>query len=117
MRNSLGGLPKRTQTFLFFSINPLSVKEFQAQLRKEFLTLITTAKKVKADRDAIEESQAAAKKLNTTAPILPIAGVNISFTKKGLNQVRAFCLVYFVPANFLTSVRKLAVGSSRGYRR
>ena len=96
MHNSLGGLPKRTQTFLFFSIDPNGVKNFPAKLQK-LLPLITTAKDVQASRDAIENSKKAAKDNNTTAPILPITGVNISFTKKGLTQVRGFYFVYSLP--------------------
>ncbi|KAL8787765.1 MAG: hypothetical protein Q9195_007634 [Heterodermia aff. obscurata] len=92
----LGGLPKRTQTFLFFSIDSPDrastdpsklVKDFQTKLLKEFVPLITTAKQAKVQRDDIEESRAAAKKHKSTAPILPMAGVNISFTKKGLNRL------------------------------
>lgn len=94
MRNSLGGLPKRAQTFLFFTIDPKRIQEFRTQLKK-FVPQITTLAKVKDDRDAIEKSKAAAK--NSTAPILSITGVNISFTKKGLTQVRAFCLLFFRP--------------------
>ena len=92
MRNRLGGLPKKTQTFLFFSINSQGVKDFQNRL-KIFAPLITTVTDVFNDREKIKESQDDANKKNITAPDLPITGINISFTKKGLDLVRDFVLV------------------------
>ena len=101
MHNSLGGLPKRTQTFLFFSIDVNSVEDFLKALSK-FKDLITTAKHVKDDRATIDKNKKVASESNTTAPVLPITGVNIAFTKKGLIRVRAFCSIYFQPRTSLT---------------
>ena len=69
MRNRLGGLPKKTQTFLFFSINSQGVKDFQNRL-KIFAPLITTVTDVFNDREKIKESQDDANKKNITAIII-----------------------------------------------
>ena len=95
MHSSLGGLPKRTQTFLFFSIN--SVTSFLGKVQQkdgDFKKLITSAQQVKKARDEIEKNKGSSKDL-------PISGVNIAFTKKGLIRVCASCSVYFQPGTSL----------------
>ena len=83
----LGGLPKKTQTFFFFQIDKNRVSEFRKQLAK-FVPEITTTTNVVKNREDIDRNKAEAQKSNTKPSLLEISGINISFTKKGLTQVR-----------------------------
>lgn len=83
--NSAGGLPKRTQTFLFFQIQ--NVTDFRKQLYK-FKDLVTTATQALKDRGEINTAQDEAKRFKTRPKILVQSGVNISFTQKAFVLVR-----------------------------
>ena len=83
------GLPKKCEVFLFFNINDGTVTNFRAQLGK-LAPLITTVARVQHDQAKIAEEKERAKAENTKAHILGMAGLNISFSHKGLQQVRRF---------------------------
>jgi len=68
------GLPKKTQTYIFFDI--VNVQKFRNDLRL-FIPIIKTVSQVLKDRKNIDEHK---KKL---PGLLPIVGVNISFSHTG----------------------------------
>lgn len=71
----LGGLPKKTQTFLFFQIDKNRVKDFRTQLG-QFVPLITTTAQAIKDREKIKEGRGQG--------LLKLSGVNVAFSQKGL---------------------------------
>lgn len=71
----LGGLPKKTQTFLFFQIDQNRVQDFRTQLYQLVPLITTTAQTVK-DRAKIAQ--------NKGKPLLKLSGVNVAFTHKAL---------------------------------
>lgn len=82
-----GGLPKKTQTFFFFQIDKPRIQDFRKQLAK-FVPLITTTAKVIEDRGKIDQSRKeAVRGPNAKTPLVPLSGVNIAFTQKGLVQI------------------------------
>lgn len=89
------GLSKKTEIFFFFRI--VDGTAFQSQL-KNLVPLITTADKATGEKAQIRAFKAAkASGTNgdgtnglgeiTDGTTLPIAGVNIAFSQKGLNAV------------------------------
>ena len=83
---SLGGLPKKTQTFFFFRIDKDrsgAVDEFRKQL-SQLIPLITFNDQSKKDHDTIDN--------NKGKGLLKISGVNLAFTQEGLATVSyRFC--------------------------
>lgn len=79
----LGGLPKKTQTSLFFQITNTAL--FKAQL-KLFIPLVKTTAQVIADRKAIDDHKK--KTPQGQIPILlPMVGVNIAFSRFGMDKL------------------------------
>lgn len=74
------GLPKKTQTFIFFKIN--NGKRFLADLVK-LVPLIKTVAQSLQDRDDIASHKRESKK-----GLFKLAGVNISLTSTGLHEVK-----------------------------
>ncbi|KAJ3566218.1 hypothetical protein NP233_g7137 [Leucocoprinus birnbaumii] len=75
----LSGLPKKTQTFMFFKIT--NGKQFVADLVKLVPLIQTVAQSLK-DRDDIDQHKKAKK-----PGLIPMAGANISLTKTGLDAM------------------------------
>lgn len=71
----LGGLPKKTQTFLFFQIDKNRVQDFRTQL-SQLVPLITTTAQTVKDRARIAQ--------NKGGHLLKLSGVNVAFTHKAL---------------------------------
>ncbi|PPQ68900.1 hypothetical protein CVT26_001837 [Gymnopilus dilepis] len=71
----LSGLPKKTQTYFFFAIT--NVAKFRHHLHK-LVPYIKTVAGVLKDRDAIDHH-----KKNKHPGLVPMTGVNISFSHKG----------------------------------
>lgn len=90
------GLPKKTETFLFFRIDDARVHQFRTQLAK-LVPLITTTSQVVKDRERIAQhkkdmpertgGQEVLKDNRGPPPFLGISGVNLAFTHKGLQKV------------------------------
>ena len=89
------GLPKKTQTYFFFTIDDARIPEFRRQLAK-LVPLITTTAQVKDDRQKIAQmKQEGLKKQDQhghdddddARGTLKISGVNLAFTQKGLLKV------------------------------
>nr|WAW38308.1 DyP-type peroxidase [Cyanosporus caesius] len=78
----LAGLPKKTQTYIFFQIDD-DTAAFRAQLA-QLIPLITTTTQVQQDRREIAASKAAAIEDNIAPPIIELSGVNIAFSHSGL---------------------------------
>ena len=76
------GLPKKKQLYIFFDI--VDVKKFQQDLVR-FIPLIKTVAGVLKDRQAIDDHKK--KKL---PGLIPLVGVNISFSHKGFVKVRKY---------------------------
>jgi len=74
------GLPKKTQLYIFFDI--VNVAQFRKDL-VHFIPLIKTVAQVLKDRKAIDDHKK--KKL---PGLIPLVGVNISFSHKGFVKVR-----------------------------
>ncbi|KAF9560569.1 peroxidase TAP [Agrocybe pediades] len=75
----LSGLPKKTQTYIFFDIT--NVKKFRSDLRN-FIPLIKTVAQVLKDRKAIDDH-----KKQKLPGLLPIVGVNIAFSHLGFAKL------------------------------
>jgi len=73
------GLPKKTQTYIFFAIKDSS--KFRSDL-KRFIPLVTTVEQVLKIRDEIDEHKR--KKL---PGLVPCVGVNVSFSHFGLSKL------------------------------
>ena len=86
------GLPKKTEDFLFFTIDNGKVKEFRAQLAN-LVPLIRTAAQALDDQKKIGQSQKDAKQQGTDKPLLKLSGVNIAFTQAGLTLVSSADIV------------------------
>lgn len=80
------GLPSKTQTYYFFSIDQARVKEFRKQLA-HLIPLITTTAQAFGFRKTISEEKSASAKRGVPGPLLKISGVNIAFSHKGLQKV------------------------------
>lgn len=89
----LSGLPKKTETFLFFQIT--NVGSFRNQLFK-YAPRIKTVAQVLKDRKDIEDHK---KKGDKT--LMPMVGVNIAFSHKGLVKMGIDDSVLTGDANFL----------------
>jgi hypothetical protein len=81
------GLAKKHQSFYFFRINTSNVSHFTTQL-VSFIPLITTVKDAQGFHKSILDAKKEAEKAGKKAPLLDLVGVNISFSKKGLDVVR-----------------------------
>ncbi|KAF8625444.1 hypothetical protein AX17_006845 [Amanita inopinata Kibby_2008] len=77
----LVGLPKKTATNLFFQIT--NVEQFRKQLNK-LIPLITTAEQALKGRQAIEDHK---RNASHGKHLIPMAGVNISFSHFGLAKM------------------------------
>lgn len=71
----LGGLPKKTQTFLFFQIDKNRVHDFRTQL-SQLVPLITTTAQTVKDRAKLNQHKGGG--------LIKLSGVNIAFTHKAL---------------------------------
>ena len=80
------GLPKKTQTYLFFQIDANRVNEFRKQLA-QLIPLISTSAQLTSDRQKIAENKKSAAEKNLAVSLLKLSGLNISFSQKGLVQV------------------------------
>ena len=80
------GLPKKTQTYLFFQIESARVHDFRVRLGK-LLPLITTAAQVTEDLKKIASHKKKAAEDKTTPSLLEMSGVNIVFSHKGLLEL------------------------------
>jgi hypothetical protein len=94
------GLPKKTQTFLFFQIDNARVYEFRMQLA-ELVPLITTTvqvmndqKKIVHHKKSVASQRATQEYLETsdgqehlTPELLKLSGLNLAFSEKGLEKV------------------------------
>ncbi|KAF8654275.1 hypothetical protein AX16_003570 [Volvariella volvacea WC 439] len=77
----LSGLPKKTETYYFFEItDPATFKTHM----KRFIREIKTVKGVLKDREAIERHRKEHSKDGRKPPLIPLVGVNISFSHFGL---------------------------------
>ncbi|MDI1485783.1 MAG: dye-decolorizing heme-containing peroxidase [Ramalina farinacea] len=74
----LAGLPKKTQTYLFFQIHANNVDAFRTHLA-QLVPHITTIAQVKADLDQIAKN-----KQSGDNQLLKLSGINIAFSQKGL---------------------------------
>jgi hypothetical protein len=73
------GFPKKTETYFFFQVT--NVKNFRSQLVK-FAASVKTAAQVLKDRQDIDDRK---KKGDKT--LIPMSGINIAFSHKGLAKV------------------------------
>jgi hypothetical protein len=94
------GLPKKTQTFLFFQIDNARVHEFRTQLAK-LVPLITTTVQVMNDLEKIvhhkksvaskhgilEHLKTSEWQEHLTPELLKLSGLNLAFSEKGLVKV------------------------------
>ncbi|KAK0484213.1 hypothetical protein EDD18DRAFT_1112016 [Armillaria luteobubalina] len=78
----LGGLPKKTQTCLFFQITNTTL--FKAQL-KLFIPLVKMTAQVIADRQAISDHKKTPQ--GQKAALIPIVGINIAFSCFGIDKL------------------------------
>ena len=76
------GLPKKTQTYVFFQIKDVS--QFRTQL-SQFVPIVKTVAQVLKDRQAIDEHKR--KQTDDKCKLIPMVGVNIAFSSKGLTLV------------------------------
>ena len=83
----LGGLPKKTETFIFFQIDSKRVQDFRKQLAT-LIPLITTTAQVIKDKTKIGQTKGDSNKTG----LLKLSGVNIAFSQKGLVQVGSLFL-------------------------
>jgi len=81
-RRYRSGLPKKTQSYIFFQI--VDVKKFKADLAR-FVPLVKTVAGVLEDRHLIKEHK---KKGHKT--LIPLVGVNIAFSHLGFVKVNVF---------------------------
>jgi Dyp-type peroxidase family len=79
----LAGLPKKTETFVFFQIDEYRIHEFRRQLAR-LVPLITTNAQVLNDREKIAQNKKSAVEQKVVPPLLKMSGVNLAFTHKGL---------------------------------
>ena len=79
------GLPKKTQTYIFFQIGS-DVAAFRAALG-HLIPLITTAVQVQDDLSKIAENKKTSASKGTSPPLLQLSGVNIAFSHTGLIAV------------------------------
>lgn len=79
-----GGLPKKTETFYFFQIDPAYVRDFRTQLTQLLPLITSTAEVLNDQRPQIAQSKKYAAEQGSDPPLLEISGVNIAFTHKGL---------------------------------
>ena len=84
IHNRTGGLPKKTETFYFFQIEPAHVRDFRTQLTQLLPLITTTAEVLNEQIPKITQSKKDAAKQGIAPPILEMSGVNIAFTHKGL---------------------------------
>ncbi|OCH94868.1 peroxidase TAP [Obba rivulosa] len=83
--DSLIGLPKKTQTYVFFQIDD-NVKGFRTQLA-QLVPLITSAAQVQSHRASIAQNKKTAADKGVPPPLLKLAGVNIAFSHSGLAKL------------------------------
>lgn len=81
------GLPKKTETSFFFRIDDSRVEEFREQLA-ELVPMVTTVAQVANDKKKIVQHRRQIAMVKTDTPeLLGVSGVNLAFTKKGLEKV------------------------------
>ncbi|KAK0468764.1 peroxidase TAP [Armillaria novae-zelandiae] len=79
----LGGLPKKTQTCLFFQITNTILFKVQLNL---FIPLVKTSAQVIADRKAIDDHKKNTL-LSQIPTLIPMVGVNIAFSRFGIDKL------------------------------
>jgi len=79
------GLPKKTETYVFFQIS--EPKKFKTDLRK-FIPLVKTVAGALKDRDDISKHKKGT--IGGKPTLIPMFGVNISFSHFGLKKVCTF---------------------------
>lgn len=84
----VGGLPKKTETFLFFQIDPHRVQDFRKKLTQLIPHIKSTAQVVD-DRKKLAQNKKDAVEKNYPPPIIKLSGLNIAFSRKGLVQVNS----------------------------
>ncbi|MCJ1393012.1 hypothetical protein MMC18_005884 [Xylographa bjoerkii] len=82
----LAGLPKKTQTYYFFTIDEHRVQKFRTQL-VHLVPLITSTSQVIGDKAKIATGKKTALEQKVAPPLLEMSGVNIAFTQEGLVQL------------------------------
>ncbi|MCJ1403005.1 hypothetical protein MMC11_006227 [Xylographa trunciseda] len=80
------GLPKKSQTYYFFTIDEHRVQGFRTQLA-HLIPLITTTAQVVGDQANIAAAKETAAEEKVAPPLLKLSGVNIAFTQEGLVQL------------------------------
>ena len=78
------GLPKKTETYFFFTINKDRVHDFRTQLT-HLIPLITTTAQARSGRDKIVQHKVAP--AGQKPLYVELSGVNIAFSHKGFVQV------------------------------
>ena len=84
----VGGLPKKTETFYFFQIDPHRVHDFRTKLTQLIPHIKSTAQVVD-DRKKLAQNKKDAADKKHPPPIIKLSGLNIAFTHKGLVQVKS----------------------------
>lgn len=79
------GLPKKTETYFFFQVT--NVKQFRTQFSR-FVPLVKTVAQVLKDRDTIDKHKREDSDAGRKPHLIPLVGVNISFSHFGLQAVR-----------------------------
>ncbi|KAI0833767.1 Dyp-type peroxidase [Trametes gibbosa] len=82
----IGGLPKKVQQYLIFTIDDNNVPGFRKALN-QFITLVTTAAQVQQTRSQIAANKKTALEQGKTPELLPLVGVNIAFSHFGLRKM------------------------------
>nr|WAW38289.1 DyP-type peroxidase [Chondrostereum purpureum] len=80
----VGGFPKKTETYLFFKI--AKVPEFKKDLA-EFAPLVKSTADVLKDRKDIQEHKKRCEREGKKPDLIPLVGVNISFSRFGLDKL------------------------------
>ena len=79
----MGGLPKKTETFYFFNIDPHHVHDFRTKLT-QLIPHIKSSAQVVDDRKKLAQNKKDAADKKHPPPIIKLSGLNIAFTHKGL---------------------------------
>ncbi|MCJ1385563.1 hypothetical protein MMC17_008686 [Xylographa soralifera] len=82
----LAGLPKKIQSYYFFTIDQHRVHNFRTRLL-HLVPLITTTTQVMSDMAKIATAKKTAAEGEFAPPLLKMSGINIAFTQKGLVQL------------------------------
>lgn len=80
----LVGLPKKTQTYVFYQI--ANATEFRKNLT-HLIPLITTSTQAQGHKQLIKQIKTTAAQHHTPPPVLKLAGINIAFSHNGLPKI------------------------------